>query len=159
MSNQARSVDQVEGGQCDECRNGNVRLPMGTVVSPEDAAEFDRASAAWEAEQRRERPDIQPVSRLREDEDAMMREFHRIGKANPHLWRDTEWVPRVYERYAREQAWEELNLSEEETRSEANYRAWIEAGYLAEFDVDRWLEEYERLGFLDEPDPWEAVGH
>ncbi len=106
------------------------------------------------------RQGIQPVSWLREDEDAMMRELHRIVAANPHLWWDADWVRRVYERYAREQELEEMVRSEEEARSEANYPAWIEAGYLAEYDVDRWLDEYERLGFFDPPeDEWEAVGH
>jgi len=51
MSEQQQSVDQVEGsgdGLCEACRAGNVQIPMGTVVSPEDAAEFDRAKVAAE---------------------------------------------------------------------------------------------------------------
>ena len=44
------SVGQVGDGLCEACRNGNVQMPLGTVASPEDAAEFDRAGTAAEAE-------------------------------------------------------------------------------------------------------------
>jgi len=107
---------------------------------------------------------IRPVSWLREDEAGMMRELDRIIAANPDLWWDADWVRRVYERHVRQQELEELVRSElkeesEEVDDSVDYEGWIAAGYLAEYDVGRWLDEYERLGFLDEPDPWEAVGH
>lgn len=88
---------------------------------------------------------------LRENEDLMMRELARIVAANPHLWWDAAWVRRVFERYAHQQEMEELVRSEEEERTEAGYPAFIEAGYLAEYSDDGWLDEYERLGFLNPP--------
>jgi len=101
---------------------------------------------------------------LREDEDAMMRTFHRIVTENSHLRWEADWIRRVYDRYAKKQELAELVRSElkeetEEVDDSVDYEGWIAAGYLAEYDVGRWLDEYERLGFLDEPDPWEAVGH
>lgn len=173
---QDQLVDAAGDGLSEACGNGNVQLPSERPrVTYRPLTDEDRAKAAadverWEREGLLVPADgsqliagrhlvsvletsplalLRPVNRLREDEDAMMQEFHRIVTENPHLWWDADWVRRVYERYAREQELEEMVRSEEEARSEAGYRDFIEAGYLAEENVDRWLDEYERLGFLN----------
>jgi len=162
MSDNAKLPGDEDDGLCDECRAGNVQTPRVTYrpFTDEDRAKAAADVERWEregllmlADEEAGRPDIQPVSWLREDEDGMMLELHRVVAENPHLWWDADWIRRVYERHVRQQELEELVRSEEEARSEANYPAWIEAGYLAEYDVDRWLDEYERLGFLNPPHP------
>jgi len=52
--------DEYNDGLCEACRNGDEPMPMGTVVSPEDAAVFDmeRAEAEFNRAKAQDSPEL-----------------------------------------------------------------------------------------------------